>query len=172
MANVTSFQKLRDSNKEAIIKITNRLDGTTTESGRVVVDASNLAFALNSTGGIKSTGGVGVNPMTRYKIDVVKILASLGPGVQVMLQYDNSIAANQQNSIIAVLGPGFSKVDEEGLFINNPHFTTNSNGNILISTTGLTANSGYDITMWLRKDPTTYSAGQHADPGAFGRFTS
>lgn len=169
MANITSFQKLVDTNRKAVIKITNRFDGASgQDSGRLVIDSSNLAFALNTTGGLK-TGGT--NALPRYRVDVVKAYGSVSPGGQVLVQYDNTVAANQQNSIVAIFNQGFSNYDEEGHVMNNPHFGT-SNGNIIVTTLGIGANGSYDITLELRKDAMHFGAGQHADPAAFNRHSS
>jgi hypothetical protein len=166
MANIIQKQVLVDSNKRAVIKITGQFDGSGQETEVEKINAANLAFSLNNNNYIKT--GV-TDQLARYKIDVAKLKWSIKDAM-VKLFFDNTVAANLTNSVIAILGPGAGSFGEEedAYVITNDHFGT-SNGNIMATTLAAGANASYTIVIEVRKDPRHFGMGQHADPAAFNR---
>lgn len=168
MANANNIQRLIDNQNIAIIKLSGSFDGAGgQETGIIKVDASNLNFALNTTGGLKSAGGVGTNALPRYRTSVRALDWSIVGGGQVTLGWDNTVAANQANAIIAICG-GNWKWERERWLVENPHFNT-SNGNIYLTTLGFGANSSYSITFELKKYGQHYDQGQIEAPSDFNR---
>lgn len=162
MATITE-QKLIDNNKRALIKYTFVFDGTELANTRIV-DASNLKFSLNSTGKIATSN---TNLRNYYKTDVKRIFG-LG-SFQTAGGYADIKWNGTNTATIVLVGDAPFDFDfqsmGDGAVISNPDAT--SNGDILISTNN--TDSGDTLTLFidLRKDSSSYDAGQTADPTAF-----
>lgn len=160
MANANLVQKLVDTNKRAIIKMTGTFDGFNQETNTIKVDVSSLALALNANGQVMSSN---THPKSLYRVWPTKIIYNVNiKAGYIKLHYD----ASSGDGTIAVLGPSFGKIDDDGLLHVNP-LSANSNGDICITTMGAAANDSYTIILDIRKDSRDYDAGQTADPAAF-----
>lgn len=158
MANLIREQRLIDSNKRALIKYVIISDGTN-EANTTLVDASNLAFALNANGYIMSSN---THPKSNYRTTVKKIKAYSRTGGSFRLKWEGDA-----NSEIVVFGSGSVDFtfENDGAVITNPE--ANATGDILISTANLVAGDVTTIFVDLRKNSEDYDAGQTADPYAF-----
>lgn len=161
MANVIREQKLIDSNKRALIKYVILSDGTQ-ESNTRLVDASNLAFALNANGYIMSSN---THPKAGYRVSVKKIKAYSRTSGSFRLKWEGDA-----NSEIITFGSGSVDFtfENDGAVISNPE--ANATGDILISTANVAFGDTVTIFLDLRKDSLDYDAGQTADPYAFNRI--
>lgn len=162
MANTLKEQKLIDSNKRSLLKYVFISDGTQ-ESGSKIVDAANLAFALDTTGKIK----VGTtNTKSKYTTTVKRIFGNYSGAGYMKLDWDGT-----GNTEIAAFGPGTIDIDfenrSEPSVISN--LATGSNGNILLTTVGASSATVATLVIELRKDSADYDAGQTADPAAFNK---
>jgi hypothetical protein len=160
MANVYTYQALIDTNKRALIKLTGQID---TEMSNVTsIDVSNLAFALNANGYIMTSN---VDPKPSYNVTIKRFFGDVNVNGLFKLQWQGD-----SNNDILVLGPAYYDIDlENGINAVIGNNAANTNGDILISTVGATANNSYTIFIDLRKDSLDYDAGQTADPVAFNR---
>lgn len=160
MANIIREQRLIDSNKRALIKYVIVSDGTN-EANTVLVDASNLALALNANGYIMSSN---THPKSNYRTTVRKIKAYSRTGGSFRLKWHGDA-----NSEIITFGSGSVDFtfENDGAVISNPE--ANATGDILISTANLVAGDTTTIFIDLRKDSLDYDAGQTADPYAFNK---
>lgn len=162
MANTIREQRLIDSNKRALIKYVILSDGAQ-ESNTRLVDASNLALALNANGYVMSSN---VHPKSNYRITVKKIKAYSKTTGSIRLQW-------QGDSNSEIITFGSASVDfnfeNDGAVISNPE--ANATGDILISTLGMSAGDAVTIFLDLKKNSEDYDAGQTADPYAFNRVT-
>lgn len=160
MANTIREQRLIDSNKRALIKYVVLSDGTQ-ESNTRLLDASNLAFALNANGYIMSSN---TDPKSNYRTTVRKIKAYSKTAGSVRLKWEGDA-----NSEIITFGSASVDLnfENDGAIIWNPE--ANATGDILISTLGLTAGDTFTIFLDLKKNSEDYDAGQTADPYAFNR---
>jgi hypothetical protein len=158
MANVIREQRLIDSNKRSLIKYVILSDGTQ-ESNTRLVDASNLAFALNANGYIMQSN---THPKSNYRTTVRKIKAFSKTAGSVRLKWEGDA-----NSEIITFGTGTVDFtfENDGAVISNPE--ANATGDILISTLGLASTDAITIFLDLRKESLDYDAGQTADPYAF-----
>jgi len=157
VANSNTVQKLVDSNKRAVIKMSGIFDGSGQETGVIKVVASSLAFALNANSQIMSSN---THPRSIYNLAVNKINYNVGSaGGHVKLAFDNSTGLD--GTIAVLRGAGF--LDEEGVVIVNPNSSPNSNGDIVLTTLGMVANDSYTIILDLRKAADSYDRGQTAD---------
>lgn len=158
MPNVIREQRLIDSNKRALIKYVILSDGTN-EANTTLVDASNLAFALNANGYIMQSN---THPKSNYRTTLRKIKAYSRTGGSFRLKWQGDA-----NSEIITFGSGSVDFtfENDGAVIPNPE--ANATGDILISTANLAAGDTTTIFVDLRKESLDYDAGQTADPYAF-----
>lgn len=162
MANTIREQKLIDSNKRTLIKYIILSDGTQ-EANTRLVDASNLAFALNANGFIMSSN---THPKSNYRTTVKKIKAYGRTGGSIRLKWEGDA-----NSEVIVFGSGSVDFtfENDGAVITNPE--ANATGDILVSTANLVLGDAITIFIDLKKDSRDYDAGQTADPYAFNRVS-
>lgn len=160
MANVIREQRLIDSNKRALIKYVILSDGTQ-EANTRLVDASNLAFALNANGYIMTSN---THPKSNYRTTVRKIKAYSRTTGSFRLKWEGDA-----NSEIITFGSGSVDFtfENDGAVIPNPE--ANATGDILISTANVVFGDTVTIFVDLRKDSLDYDTGQTADPYAFNR---
>ena len=161
MANKFTEQRLIDSNKRTLIKLTGILD---TEMNNVtVVDVSTLAFALNTSNQIMSSN---TNPKSTYDVTVKRVIGDININGLLKLQWHGA-----SNTEMLVLGPDTYDLDldKDGINAVITNNETSSLGDILISTVGATSNNSYSIILDLRKNSRDYDAGQTRDPVAFNR---
>jgi len=165
MANIIQEQKLADSNRHAVIKYVGVVDTVAANASLMV--AANLAFALTSNGNTILTPGDWGNTKTNYRTTIKRIW---GHGVFKNKGYIQLGWGSVSNTAIVTFGDGqFDyNFDSEGLScsIGAPAGIT-SNGNIVISTVGVTAGDAFTLFIDLKKDNRDFSAGQHRDPAAF-----
>lgn len=162
MANTIREQRLIDSNKRALIKYIILSDGTQ-EANTRLVDASNLAFALNANGFIMSSN---THPKSNYRTTVKKIKAYGRNSGSVRLKWEGDA-----NSEVIVFGSGSVDFafENDGAVITNPE--ANATGDILVSTANLVSGDAITIFIDLKKSGEDYDAGQTADPYAFNRVS-
>lgn len=161
MANVIREQRLIDSNKRALIKYVILSDGTQ-EANTRLVDASNLAFALNANGFIMTSN---TDPKSNYRATVRKIKAYSRTSGSFRLKWEGDA-----NSEIITFGSGSVDFTFENDGAVIPNSEANATGDILISTANLVFGDVATIFIDLRKDSLDYDAGQTADPYAFNRI--
>lgn len=162
MANTIREQRLIDSNKRALIKYIILSDGSQ-EANTRLVDASNLALALNANGFIMSSN---THPKSNYRTTVKKIKTYGRTSGSVRLKWEGDA-----NSEIIVFGSGSVDFtfENDGAVITNPE--ANATGDILVSTANLAFGDAITIFIDLKKNSEDYDAGQTADPYAFNRVS-
>lgn len=163
MANTIKEQRLIDSNKRALIKYIILSDGTQ-ESNTRLIDASNLAFALNANGYIMTSN---THPKSNYRTSIKKIKTFSKLSGSVRLKWEGD--ANSEIITFGSSSVSFS-FENDGAVISNPE--ANATGDILISTVGMVSGDTVTIFLDLRKDSEDYDAGQSADPYAFNRVVT
>jgi hypothetical protein len=164
MVNVIKEQKLVDNHKRALIKYVFIADGSGQQANTLLVDVSMLRNALNTNNLLLNTAS-NANIRNTYSTTVKRIFGSIkSSGGYIKLQWDGA-----NNEEIVAIGGGIFDYNFEsmgdGATIRNPQAVTN--GDILISTTGIAANDAATIFIDLRKDNRDYAAGQFDDPAAF-----
>lgn len=160
MANRITEQRIIDSNKRSLIKYVIVSDGTQ-ESNTRLLDASNLAFALNANGQIMSSN---VHPKSTYRTTIRKIKAYSKTAGTIRLQWEGDA-----NSEIITFGSASVDMnfENDGAVLANPE--ANATGDVLISTAGMVANDAITVFLDIKKNSEDYDAGQTADPYAFNR---
>lgn len=166
MANVITEQKVIDNHNRALLKYVIRFDGTAT-ANTLLVDASNLAFAMNTSNKIMSSN---TNPKSVYRTTIKRIFGQgqFASGFSAALKWHSD-----SNTDIVTIGSGIFDYgfDSQGLSAVIPITGANATGDILISGVGSIA-SGDAVTILidLKKDNRDYDNGQTADPTAFNTY--
>jgi hypothetical protein len=165
MANVVKEQKLVDSNKHTVVKYVATVDTVAANVSMLV--AANLAYALTSNGNNILTPGDWGNTKSNYRTTIKRVW---GQGQFKSKGYVTLSWGSRSNTEIVTFGDGqFDyNFDAEGLCsaIGTPANIT-SNGDILISTTGVAAGDAFTLFIDLKKDGRDFGQGQHRDPIAF-----
>lgn len=165
MANVIQEQKLADSNRHAVVKYVGVVDTVAANASLLV--AANLAFALTSNGNAVLTPGDTANAKVNYRTTIKRIW---GQGQFKSKGYVTLNWGSVSNTNIVTFGDGqFDyNFDAEGLScaIGVPA-TSTSNGNILITTTGVASGDAFTLFIDLKKDARDFDQGQARDPAAF-----
>lgn len=163
MANIITQQKIVDNTKRALLKYTIISDGTN-EANTRLVDASALAYSLNTNGYIM-TGDT--DAKSNYRTTIKRISGSLSTsGAHIRVRWEGA-----SNADIVTMSSGSTDYNFGGSYdsatVSNPE--TSPTGDILITTKGFDANTVATIIIDLKKDNRDYDAGQTADPVAFNR---
>jgi hypothetical protein len=179
MANKFTYQILRDTVTESIIKLTGTFDGTGQEANNTRIQANTLYGALDANNVLLRTSASLSNTALSYydlqltglkyfvnfpvsgTIGSVEIFWNGGAaGSSSANQYANSA------TIFHLQGQG-----EFGLGEQLPSILNNAAGNpigdIGVYTTGATAGCAYTLVLCLRKNNQMYQRGQFNDPAAF-----
>ena len=162
MANSNNVQKLKDTNKTAVFKLTGFFDGTGEETNVLKIDTSTLTFAMNANNMIMSAN---THPKPRYRAIPTRIWYDCNiKNGWLKLNFDSSSG----DATILAVGRGQAQVDCTEAQVNRQE--ANSNGDIMLSTSGASGNDSYTIIVELRKDARDFDQGQTADPQAFNKL--
>jgi len=182
MANKFTYQVLRDTTTDAVIKLTGTFDGSSGNELNVArISANTLANALANNGLLLSTQNANTAlpyydlQLTGLKYYVNFPVSSPIGSVELFWSGNNTgtAASSYANSatIFHLQGQG-----EFGLGEQLPSITNNSgtgaantvgNGDLGVATQGATANSSYTLIVSVRKNNAMYQRGQLSDPAAF-----
>jgi hypothetical protein len=162
MANVLKGQRIIDGNKRSLIKYVFLSDGTAVANS-TLVDASSLAFALNTNGYIMSSN---VDPKTSYRTTIKRIFGNAKVNSYITIQW-----AGTSNAEIVTIGSGSFDYDfqsmGDGAII--PMESDATTGDILLSINNNKNNDAFTLFIDLRKNNEDFDAGQTADPYAFNK---
>ena len=151
MADTVTSQTLRDTASHWAIKLTNASDGTG-ETDVVKVSANNL---------VASSGG------GTQRLTINKIFWSVASGTSATMSPRVTLkwkGASSNTDIVTLTGSGYWDLTTSGQcpLVNN---ATNPNGDILLSTTGFTANAAYTVILEGKKTA-GYSSRETTDDGS------
>jgi len=182
MANKFTYQVLRDTTTDAVIKLTGTFDGSSGNELNVArISANTLANALANNGLLLSTQNANTAlpyydlQLTGLKYYVNFPVSSPIGSVELFWSGNNTGTAASSYANSATIFHLQSQ-GEFGLGEQLPSITNNSgtgaantvgNGDLGIQTTGATANSSYTLIVSVRKNNAMYQRGQLSDPAAF-----
>jgi hypothetical protein len=162
MANILKGQRIIDGNKRTLLKYVFLSDGTAVANS-TLVDASSLAFALNTNGYIMSSN---VDPKSSYRTTIKRIFGNAKVNSYITLQW-----AGTSNAEIVTIGSGSFDYDfqsmGDGAII--PMESDATSGDILLSINNNKNNDAFTLFIDLRKNNEDFDAGQTADPYAFNK---
>ena len=186
MSNKFTYQVLRDTQTDSVIKLTGVFDGTSGQESnlsRIQANTLSNALATNSYLLANATSQFANTPLPYYDLQVtgvkyyVNFPTSLVGGVEIFWSGNNatgSFASGYANSATIFhlnLQGEFGLGEQLPSILNNSgdgiRANTIGNGDIGIQTTGGTANSAYTLIISLRKNNSMYQRGQFNEPAAF-----
>jgi len=157
MANVYTEDRLIDTNRRALLKITGTLDSDM--SDLVVVDASTLGQAMNANNLLMVSN---THPKSLYRVSVSRIWGDTTIDGYLTLQFDGD------DNLIQTISTGAFNMDLDGVLAGDiDNDVANTTGDITLSGVGIGANDSYTIYIDMRKDPRDFNYGQLNDPAAF-----
>ena len=178
MANKFTYQVLRDTTTDAVIKLTGTFDGSGNEANNQRIQANTLYGALATNGypvANTQVGGIANTPLSLYNVQLtgckyfINFPATTPLGsVEIFWNGGGASAAAQYANSATIV-----HVNSQGDFGNGeqlpsiPNNSIGGNGDIGIYTQGATTNSAYTLIVTLRKGNDTYQRGQLNDPAAF-----
>jgi len=186
MSNKFTYQVLRDTQTDSVIKLTGVFDGTSGQEmnlSRIQANTLSNALATNSYLLANSTSQFANTPLPYYDLQItgvkyyVNFPTSAVGGVELFWSGNNatgSFASGYANSATIFhlnLQGEFGLGEQLPSILNNSgdgiRANTIGNGDIGIQTTGGTANSAYTLIISLRKNNAMYQRGQFNEPSAF-----
>jgi hypothetical protein len=185
MANKYTYQVLRDTQTDSVIKITGVFDGANGNElnvSRIQANTLNNALATNGYLLANSTTAFANTPLPYYDLQITGVkyyvnfpTTSVG-GVELFWTGNNTTGASSAYANSATIFH-LNMQGEFGLGEQLPSILNNSgntaianssgNGDIGVLTTGMVANAAYTIIISLRKNNQYYQRGQYNDPAAF-----
>ena len=167
MANLYTYQVLRDTTEKTVIKLTANFDGSGQESNNYRIQANTLYGALDANGVPLYTAlSVSNTTLPFYGLSVSRIgynIASQQKGY-VELTWT---AANTAQSVPIMNMDLCGEYSEDQGVVSLKNNAPNPTGDIGVYTYGLGANCAYTLFIELRKDNQYYQRGQFNDPAAF-----
>jgi hypothetical protein len=162
MPNSYSYQVIKDTTEQCVIKLTGLFDGSGQESNTTRIQANTLYGALNTANTLLSGGGT---KKPYYGLTVNRIwYSSWTTGGEVSLFWKDDF----NTPIVSLSGGGEYDGAGNWVTINNPNAPgANATGDIGVTTRGAIANSSYSLVLEIRKDNAYYQRGQFNDPAAF-----
>jgi hypothetical protein len=165
MANLYTYQVLKDDTQRCVVKLTASFDGSGQESNGARIQANTLYGALDANNvplyTLLSTSNT-AKPY--YGLSVFRVWYDCANNGDVELYWK----ANTNKTIMFLNGNG--EYDGNGNWLtipNNAAGTAGVTGDIGIVTRNMGANDSYVIVVDLRKDNAYYQRGQFNDPAAF-----
>jgi hypothetical protein len=181
MANKFTYQVLRDTVTESVIKLTGTFDGSGQEANTIRIAANTLYGALDANGAPLRTSLSASNTALKYydlQLTGLKYYVNFPTqtvgGVEIYWSGNGATSAAQYSNSATIFhlnGQG-----EFGLGEQLPSILNNSglgvaanvgNGDFGVSTQGATANCAYTLIVNFRKNNAMYQRGQFNDPAAF-----
>ena len=185
MANKFTYQVLRDTTTDCVIKLTGTFDGNSgQEANNSRIQANTFSGALDANGVIlRSNSSLSNTALSYYDIQLTGLkyyvnmptttpLGSVeifwnGAGSTPAAQYANSATIFHLNE-----SGEFGLGEQLPAIMNNSGNTligaaSVGNGDLGVYTTGATANSAYTLILTFRKNNAMYQRGQFSDPAAF-----
>ncbi len=160
MANVYTYQLLRDTTEKTVIKLTAKFDGSGQEANTSRIQANTLYGAMDANSNPLVAGNTA---LPFYELSLTRVgynIASKQQGY-VELFWNGTTPS----SIVTLDLCGEYSEDQGMVSIKNN--AVGPNGDIGINTYGMTANCAYTLVLELRKNNQMYQRGQFNDPASF-----
>jgi hypothetical protein len=165
MANSFTYQVIKDTTEQVVIKLTGYFDGSGQESNSARIAANSLYGALDANNvPLRSSLSQSNTAKPFYGMALNKFWYDCGSGGDVQLYW------TADTNVPLVILNGNGEFDGGGSWTtipNNAFGASGCNGNIGIVTRGMAANDSYTILLDFRKHNEYYQRGQFNDPAAF-----
>lgn len=174
MANKFTYQILRDTVTDTVIKLTGNFDGSGQEVNNTRIQANTLFGALDSSKAnlLSNTSNTGALSYYDLQLTGLKYYVNFptsnvggvelywnGGGANPAAQYANSATIFHLN-----MQGEFGLGEQLPSILNN---AIGGNGDLGVQTQGAVANAAYTLIITLRKNNAMYQRGQFNEPAAF-----
>jgi hypothetical protein len=167
MANIYTYQVLKDTTEKAIIKLTANFDGSGQENNTARIQANTLYGALDANNvPLHSALSVSNTALPYYGLSISRIGYNIASQQKGYIELSWT-AANTAQSVPIMNMDLCGEYSEDQGMISIPNNAPGATGDIGVQTFGLTANSAYTLFIEIRKDNAYYQRGQFNDPAAF-----
>lgn len=167
MANIYTYQVLRDTTEKAIIKLTANFDGSGQENNTARIQANTLYGALDANNvPLHSALSVSNTALPYYGLSISRIGYNIASQQKGYVELSWTTANTAQSVPIMNMDLCGEYSEDQGM-ISIPNNAPGATGDIGVQTFGLTANSAYTLFIEIRKDNAYYQRGQFNDPAAF-----
>ena len=175
MANVYTYEVLKDTTQKTVIKLTANFDGSGDENNPYRIQANTLYGALDANGvPLNSALSVSNTALPYYGLSVSRIGYNIASQQKGCLELFWTNGANTAQSVPIMNMDLCGQYSEEQGMVSIRNNANNATGDIGVRTFGMgyVANTGYTLFVELRKDNAQYQRGQFNDPAAFnaGQF--
>ena len=163
MANIFTYQIVKDTTEHVVIKLTGSFDGSGQESNSARIQANTLYGALDANNvPLRTALSLSNTAKPYYGLSLHRLWYDCGCTGDVQLYWK----ADTNVTIFYLNGNG--EYDGAGNWTTIPNNAgSGKNGDIGIATRGMVANDSYTMVVELRKDNAYYQRGQFNDPAAF-----
>jgi hypothetical protein len=162
MANLYTYQVLRDTTEKAVIKLTANFDGSGQESNAYRIQANTLYGALTSNNNVIPNG----TPLSYYGLAVTRIGYNIASQQKGYIELSWT-AANTAQSVPIMNMDLCGQYSEDQGMVSIRNNAPNATGDIGVTSFGMIANTAYTLFIELRKENQYYQRGQFNDPAAF-----
>lgn len=163
MANIYTYQVLRDTTEKAIIKLTANFDGSGQENNVARIQANTLYGALDANNNLLITGNT-AKPY--YGLSISRIGYNIASQQKGYIELSWTSANTAQSVPIMNMDLCGEYSEDQGM-ISIPNNAPYATGDIGVQSVGLGANCAYTLFVEIRKDNAYYQRGQFNDPAAF-----
>jgi hypothetical protein len=177
MPNINTAVRLMDGTRQGRFLLTGSFDGASgQEAGVLKINSWGLNGALSNATNSRQLLASALNGSYnrgQYFVTITKIQHVISPGGLVTLHLANTargpIATNTLVQLSGTGEIGAGRGEEVLLDLARFPDSANMSGNILLTTSGMGANTGYTIAIDFLKDPTKYDQGQVSNPTDFNQ---
>jgi hypothetical protein len=168
MANIYTYEVLKDTTQKAVIKLTANFDGSGQENNVSRIQANSLYGALATNGYLlaNNQGGVANTALPYYGITISRIGYNIASQQKGYVELFWS-ATNPANNVPIFNMDLCGQYSEEQGMVTIQNNAVGATGDIGVMSVGLVANCAYTLIVELRKDNAYYQRGQFNDPAAF-----
>jgi hypothetical protein len=166
MPNIITATTILDTARRARVQLTGQFDGATGQESQVIkVNTWGLGGALSAAAnGTQLLAGNG-NPRSSYNVSVNRIRYSITPGGMINLAWQGT--TNTQFILLAGSGDIDATRGTDAVIDPLTTGAPGHTGNIVLTTLGFGANSGYTIQIDMQKTTSQFDQGQIARPKDF-----
>jgi len=168
MANIYTYEVLKDTTQKAVIKLTANFDGSGQENNVSRIQANSLYGALATNGYLlaNNQGGAANTALPYYGITISRIGYNIASQQKGYVELFWS-ATNPANNVPIFNMDLCGQYSEEQGMVTIQNNAVGATGDIGVMSVGLVANCAYTLIVELRKDNAYYQRGQFNDPAAF-----
>lgn len=169
MPNIVTAGTLIDATRRGRVHLTGQFDGASGQESQVIkINTWGLSGALSAAAnGTQLLAGNG-NPRASYNVTIGRIAYSISGSGIVNLAWQGTTTNTQ---FVVLSGSGVIGGDARAtdmIFSPTAGFAgVGHTGNVVLTTLGFGANSGYTLVIDFKKDPTAFDQGQVTRPQDF-----